>query len=141
MTRKTNIIISSSFLALFLISLFMPVLRFSFGLELNGVFAFIANYTSIMLTENYVDYLKVMLTVTSPILLVVLIIWSFRKKLKTIPLAIVSIICLMGTFSWLFRYAGIDVLQYGYYFWCLLTIVVITFNFLKIFKFKDVENS
>ena len=139
MKRKTNIIISCSFLVLFFISLFLPVLKFSFGFELNGLYSFFANYSSIILTESFMDYLKVMLTVISPILLVVLIIWSFRKTINTIPLVIVSLVCLTGTFSWLFRYSGIDVLQFGYYFWCLLTVGVITFNFLKIFKFKDVE--
>jgi hypothetical protein len=137
MTRKTNIIVSSIFLLGFIISLFLPVLKFSFGIEINGIFAFIANFSSIILTESYLDYLKVMLTVISPVLLVVLIIWSYRNEIKLLPLVIVSIICLLGTFSWLFRYAEANVLMIGYYVWCILTIAVIIFNLLKIFKFKN----
>lgn len=136
MTRKTNIFITVTFAFLLLYSLFMPALKFSFGMDLNGFQSFGANFVRLFLSESYGEYLKVMISVVAPILSVVLIIWSLRKDIKLIPLTLVSIFCLFGISVWLFKYGSIGVLMYGYYFWLVLNVLVIGFNYYKFFNKK-----
>lgn len=140
MTRKTNIIVSSGLLLLFVVSLFLPVMSLSFGLEINGVLGIAANSFRLILTESYTEYLSVMSTVFTPILLLILVIWSFRKQLKMIPLTLLSVFTLIGGISWIFKYGGLDILLFGYYFWLILIIAVVAFNFFKIAKQKNVES-
>lgn len=134
MTKKTNIIVTISFAFLFLYSLFMPALKFSFGMNLNGFQSFGANFARLFLSENYVEYLQVMVSVIAPILTIVLIIWSLRSEIKLIPLTLLSMLCLAGISIWLFKYGSIGVLMYGYYFWLILNVLIIGFNYYKFFR-------
>ncbi len=136
MTKKTNIIVTITFAFLFLYSLFMPALKFSFGMNLNGFQSFGANFARLFLSENYIEYLQVMISVIAPILTIVLIIWSLRSKIKLIPLSLLSILCLAGISVWLFKYGSIGVLMYGYYFWLILNVLIIGFNYFKFFNQK-----
>ena len=136
MSKKTNIIVTISFAFLFLYSLFMPALKFSFGMNLNGFQSFGANFARLFLSENYIEYLQVMISVIAPILTIVLIIWSLRSKIKLIPLSFLSILCLAGISVWLFKYGSIGVLMYGYYFWLILNVLIIGFNYFKFFNQK-----
>lgn len=136
MTRKTNIIVSVVFVIIYLISLFMPIMSFSFGIEITGILGILANMSRLILVESYMDYLAVMGSIFTPILLLILIIWSFRKKLKLLPLSLLSIITLIGGLSWIFKYQGLEILLIGYYTWLLLILLVIAFNYYKYFKLQ-----
>jgi hypothetical protein len=114
-------------------------MKLSFGIEINGILGLFANFFRLILTESYFDYLAVMGTIFTPILLLILIIWSFRLQLKIIPLSILSFLTLIGGISWIFKYGGLDILIFGYYFWLMLIISVIGFNFYKLIKQKDVK--
>lgn len=140
MSKKTNIIISCILSILFIVSLFLPIMKLSFGIEINGFFGLFANFFRLILTESYVEYLSVMGTIFTPIILLILIIWSFREKLKMIPLSILSFLTILGSFSWIIKYGGMDILLFGYYFWLLLIVSVIGFNFFKLTKQKNAES-
>lgn len=139
MNKKTNIIISSILSLLFIVSLFLPIMSLSFGIELNGIMGLAANSFRIILSESYLEYLGVMSTIFTPILLLILIIWSFRQQLKIIPLSILSLMTILGGVSWLFKYGRLDILLFGYYFWLVLILTVIGFNFFKLSKQENVQ--
>lgn len=139
MSRKTNIIISSTFAILFIVSLFLPIMSLSFGVEVTGMLGVAANAFRLALTDSYIDYLGVMSTVFTPILLLILVIWSYRQELRMIPLTLLSVFTLIGGASWIFKYGGLNILLFGYYFWLILIVSVIGFNYFKLTKQKNVE--
>jgi hypothetical protein len=57
-----------------------------------------------------------------------------------IPLSILSFLTILGSFSWIIKYGGMDILLFGYYFWLLLIVSVIGFNFFKLTKQKNAES-
>ena len=115
-------------------------MKLSFGIELNGVFSLAANFFRLILTESYGNYLIIMGTIFTPVLLLILIIWSYRKELKLIPLSLLSTLTVIGGFSWIIKYGGLDILLYGYFFWLTLILCVVGFNFYKFLKQKHVKS-
>jgi hypothetical protein len=111
----------------------------SFGLEVTGMFGIAANAFRLALNDSYIDYLGVMSTVFTPVLLLILVIWSFRQELRMIPLTLLSVFTLIGGASWIFKYGGLNILLFGYYFWLILIVSVIGFNYFKLTKQKNVE--
>ncbi len=136
MTRKTNIIVSIVFVIIFVASLFMPIMSFSFGIEITGILGILANMSRLILVESYADYLAVMGSIFTPILLFILLILSLRKTLKLIRFSLLRIATLIGGLSWVFKYQGLDILLIGYYTWLFLIVVVIAFNYYKFFKLQ-----
>lgn len=132
MTSKLkNIILTSILFILFIIGFFLPVLDFSFGVTLNGFEAFVMQGVSVMSSESYSEYLWKMLLLITPVLDIVLIFWLLRKKLNFYAIAIVGLLVLIGSSSWLLRYGDLGILRIGYYYWLILNILFITLNLIQ----------
>jgi hypothetical protein len=122
------------FTLLFLITFFLPVLHFSFGKDLNGFEAFIFNFTRLFLVQNYIEYLKVVSTVLTSFFVLVMLIWSYRKQVKLIPVVMVGLIALITGLSWAAKYGGQGVLMFGYWVWIGYILLLIGYLLLKIRK-------
>ncbi|MCB9189751.1 MAG: hypothetical protein H6599_10795 [Flavobacteriales bacterium] len=130
-SKQKNIILTSILFILFIIGFFLPVLDFSFGVTLNGFEAFVMQGVSVMSSESYSEYLWKMLLLITPVLDIVLIFWLLRKKLNFYAIAIVGLLVLIGSSSWLLRYGDLGILRIGYYYWLILNILFITLNLIQ----------
>jgi len=131
MTTKDRLI-TGGLLGVFALSMFLPVMRFSFIEEMSGYQAFGANALRLIFVENYLEYLSVMFTVVSPIFLLILIFWTMRPQLKLIPVALLSSVTLFGGVVWLFKYGSQSILLYGYWVWLLLIVATVGVSFWKL---------
>jgi len=132
MKRKSNILISILLTLLFIFCLFLPVVHFVFGKDLIGAEAFVFNFVRLFMVQDFVEYLKVVSTVLSNFFVLVLLIWSFRERLKFIPTLIISILALTTASTWIFKYSDKGVLMFGYWFWLFFIVLLVGFNFYKI---------
>lgn len=127
--QSKHILLTAILLVLFVISFFLPVLDFSFGVTLNGYESFIMQGVSVLSSTTYSEYLwKVFLLIT-PILDLVLIFWMLRKQVNTLAIIIVGVLVTIGAFSWIFRYGSLGILRIGYYYWLVLNLGLIVINF------------
>ncbi len=136
LTTKDRLI-TGGLLGVFTLSMFLPVMRFSFIDEMYGYQAFGANALRLIFVENYLEYLSVIFTVVSPLFLLILIFWTMRPKLKKIPVAILSVATLFGSLVWVFKYGSQSILLYGYWVWLLLIVATIAVSFWKLKQQKN----
>jgi len=139
MKRKSNILISIILTVLFIVCLFLPVVHFVFGKDLMGAEAFVFNFVRLFMVQDFVEYLKVVSTVLSNFFVLVLLIWSYRERLKLVPTLIISILAISTASTWIVKYADKGVLMYGYWVWLFFIVTLIGFNLYKIKSQKSIS--
>ena len=115
MTLKTNRIITIGLALLFILSFLIPALRGPLGIELNGFSVFGANIATVVFVEGFYDYLLFLYTALTNVWVVLLLIWSVRSKVKTVPTLILSLLAVTSALSWKFNMEGDQVLLMGYW--------------------------
>lgn len=139
-SRKKNIIFAAILFCLFIISFFLPVLDFSFGVTLNGFEAFVMQGVSVLSSKDYSEYIWKAFLLSTPILDLVMIFWLLRKDINLVAIVTVGMMVIIGSTSWLFRYGDLDILRIGYYYWLVLNLVLIGINLLVHKKDKVISN-
>ncbi len=134
MTLKTNRIITIGLALLFILSFIMPSLRGPLGIELNGFSVFGANIATVVFVEGFYDYLLFLYTALTNVWVVLLLIWSVRSKVKTVPTLILSLLAVTSALSWKFNMEGDQVLLMGYWLWVISIVLIISFTIYRSFR-------
>jgi len=134
MTLKTNRIITIGLALLFILSFIMPSLRGPLGIELNGFSVFGANIATVVFVEGFYDYLLFLYTALTNVWVVLLLIWSLRSKVKTVPTLILSLLAITSALSWKFNMEGDQVLLMGYWLWVISIVLIISFTIYRSFR-------
>ena len=134
MALKTNRIITIGLALLFILSFLMPALRGPLGIELNGFSVFGANMATLVFVEGLSDYLLFLYTALTNVWVVLLLIWSVRSKVKTVPTLILSLLAVTSAFSWMFNMEVGGVLLMGYWFWVVSIVLIISFAIYRSFR-------
>ena len=134
MTLKTNRIITIGLALLFILSFLIPALRGPLGIELNGFSVFGANIATVVFVEGFYDYLLFLYTALTNVWVVLLLIWSVRSKVKTVPTLILSLLAVTSALSWKFNMEGDGVLLIGYWLWVISIVLIISFTIYRSFR-------
>ena len=134
MTLKTNRIITIGLASLFLLSFLMPALQGPLGIELNGFSVFGANIATVVFVEGFYDYLLFLYTALTNVWVVLLLIWSVRSRVKTVPTLILSLLAVTSALSWKFNMEGDQVLLMGYWLWVISIVLIISFTIYRSFR-------
>ena len=134
MTLKTNRIITIGLASLFLLSFLMPALQGPLGIELNGFSVFGAKIATVVFVEGLSDYLLFLYTALTNLWVVLLLIWSLRSKVKTLPALMLSLLAVTSAFSWKFNMEGDQVLLMGYWLWVISIVLIISFTIYRSFR-------
>jgi len=65
---------------------------------------------------------------------VLLLIWSVRSKVKTVPTLILSLLAITSALSWKFNMEGDQVLLMGYWLWVISIVLIISFAMYRSFR-------
>jgi hypothetical protein len=134
MTLKTNRIITIGLALLFILSFLIPALRGPLGIELNGFSVFGANIATVVFVEGFYAYLLFLFTSLTNVWVVLLLIWSVRSKVKTVPTLILSLLAITSALSWSFNMEGDQVLLIGYWLWVISIVLIISFAIYRSFR-------
>ena len=134
MTLKTNRIITIVLAVLFILSFLMPALRGPLGIKLNGFSVFGVNIATVVFVEGFYDYLLFLFTSLTNVWVVLLLIWSVRSKVKTLPTLILSLLAITSALSWKFNMEGDQVLLIGYWLWVISIVLIISFAIYRSFR-------
>ncbi len=134
MTTKTNRIITIGLALLFLLSFLMPALQGPLGIKLNGFSVFGANMATLVFVEGFYDYLLFLYTALTNVWVILLLIWSVRSKVKTLPILIVSLLAVTSAFSWKFNMEVDGVLLMGYWLWVISIVLIVSFALYRSFR-------
>ncbi len=134
MTLKSNRIITIGLAVLFILSFLMPALQGPLGIELNGFSVFGANIATVVFVEGFYDYLLFLFTSLTNVWVVLLLIWSVRSKVKTVPTLILSLLAITSALSWKFNMEGDQVLLIGYWAWIISILLIISFAIYRSFR-------
>jgi hypothetical protein len=134
MTRKTNRIITIGLALLFILSFLMPALQGPLGIELNGFSVFGANIATIVFVEGFYAYLFFLFASLANVWVVLLLIWSVRRKVKIVPTLILSLLSVTSALSWKFNMEGDGVLLIGYWLWVISIVLIISFTIYRSFR-------
>jgi hypothetical protein len=134
MTLKTNRIITTGLALLFILSFIMPALRGPLGIELNGFSVFGANIATVVFVEGFYAYLLFLYTALTNVWVVLLLIWSVRSKVKTVPTLILSLLAVTSALSWKFNMEGDGVFLMGYWLWVISIVLIISFTIYRSFR-------
>jgi hypothetical protein len=134
MTLKSNRIITIGLAVLFILSFLMPALQGPLGIELNGFSVFGANIATVVFVEGFYGYLLFLFTSLTNVWVVLLLIWSVRSKVKTVPTLILSLLAITSALSWKFNMEGDQVLLMGYWLWVISIVLIISFAMYRSFR-------
>ena len=134
MTTKTNRIITIGLALLFLLSFLMPALQGPLGIKLNGFSVFGANMATLVFVEGFYDYLLFLYTALTNVWVILLLIWSVRSKVKTLPILILSLLAVTSAFSWKFNMEVDGVLLMGYWLWVISIVLIVSFALYRSFR-------
>jgi len=134
MTLKSNRIITIGLAVLFILSFLMPALQGPLGIELNGFSVFGANIATVVFVEGFYGYLLFLFTSLTNVWVVLLLIWSVRSKVKTVPTLILSLLAITSALSWKFNMEGDQVLLMGYWLWVISIVLIISFAIYRSFR-------
>ena len=134
MTLKKNRIITVGLALLFMLSFLMPALQGPLGIKLNGFSVFGANIATVVFAEDFYDYLLFLHTALTNLWVVLLLIWSLRIKVKTIPTFILSLLAFTSALSWKFNMEGDQALLIGYWAWIISILLIISFAIYRSFR-------
>jgi hypothetical protein len=119
---------------LFILSFLMPALQGPLGIELSGFSVFGANIATLVFVEGFYAYLLFLYTALTNVWVVLLLIWSVRSKVKTVPTIILSLLAVTSALSWKFNMEVDGVLLMGYWFWVISIILIISFAIYRSFR-------
>ena len=134
MKLKKNRIITAGLALLFILSFLMPALQGPLGIKLNGFSVFGANIATVVFAEDFYDYLLFLHTALTNVWVVLLLIWSLRAKVKTVPALILSFLSFTSALSWKFNMEGNQVLLIGYWVWVISILLIISFVIYRSFR-------
>ena len=134
MSAKTNRIITIGLAVLFMLSFILPSLRGPLGIELSGFSVFVANIAMVIFVEDFYDYLLFLYTALTNVWVVLLLIWSARTKVKTVPVFILSLLTFTSALSWKFNMEGGQLLLMGYWVWIISIVLIISFAIYRSFR-------
>ena len=134
MKRNTNKIITFLIAGLFALSFVLPALQGPAGVKLNGFLVFLTHLATINFVESFGEYVLFLFTALTNLWVVILLIWSYRKKVKLIPVICLGVLSLSSTFFWLFSMESMSVLLVGYWVWLFSVLAVVSFNLFKAFS-------
>ena len=134
MTLKTNRIITIVLAVLFILSFLMPALRGPLGIKLNGFSVFGVNIATFVFVEGFYDYLLFLFTALTNVWVVLLLIWSVRSKVKTLPTLMLSLLAITSALSWKFNMEGDQVLLMGYWLWVISIVLIISFAIYRSYR-------
>ena len=134
MTRKTNRIITIGLALLFTLSFLMPALQGPLGIELSGFSVFVAKIATVIFVEGFYAYLLFLFTALTNVWIVLLLIWSLRSNVKTVPTLILSLLSVTSALSWKFNMEGDGVLLMGYWLWVISIVLIISFTIYRSFR-------
>ena len=134
MTLKTNRIITIGLALLFILSFLMPALQGPLGIELNGFSVFVAKIATVVFVDDFYAYLLFLFTALTNLWVVLLLIWSLRRKVKIVPTLILSLLAVTSALSWSFNMEGDQVLLMGYWFWVISIVLIISFTIYRSFR-------
>ena len=134
MTTKTNRIITIGLAMLFILSFLMPALQGPLGIELNGFSVFVAKIATVVFVEGLSAYLLFLFTALTNVWIVLLLIWSLRRKVKIVPTLILSLLAITSALSWKFNMEGDGVLLIGYWLWVISIVLIINFTIYRSFR-------
>lgn len=115
---------------LYVLSFFLPVLRFSLGVKLSGWEVTALHFSEFAFVGSISEYVGFLFTALVNFWIVGLIIGFFTGGNK-IYLALLSILAILSSFSWLFSLEHSSVLLFGYYVWLLSIILIVLGRILK----------
>ena len=119
---------------LFIVSFLMPALQGPLGIELNGFSVFVANLATVVFVEGLSAYLLFLFTALTNVWIVLLLIWSLRRKVKIVPTLILSLLAITSALSWKFNMEGDGLLLIGYWFWVISIVLIISFTIYRSFR-------
>jgi hypothetical protein len=134
MTPRVNMKITIGLALLFILSFLMPALQGPLGIELSGFSVFGANIATLVFVEGFYAYLLFLYTALTNVWVVLLLIWSVRSKVKTLPTIILSLLAVTSALSWKFNMEVDGVLLMGYWFWVISIILIISFAIYRSFR-------
>ena len=134
MKLKKNRIITAGLALLFILSFLMPALQGPLGIKLNGFSVFGANIATVVFAEDFYDYILFLHTALTNAWVVLLLIWSLRGKVKTVPTLILSFLSFTSALSWKFNMEGDQVLLMGYWLWVISIVLIISFAIYRSFR-------
>ena len=134
MTSKTNRIITIGLALLFILSFLMPALQGPLGIELNGFSVFVAKIATVVFVDDFYAYLLFLFTALTNLWVVLLLIWSLRRKVKIVPTLILSLLAITSALSWKFNMEGDGLLLIGYWFWVISIVLIISFTIYRSFR-------
>ena len=134
MTTKTNRIITIGLAMLFILSFLMPALQGPLGIKFNGFSVFVANLATVVFVEGLSAYLLFLFTALTNVWIVLLLIWSLRRKVKIVPTLILSLLAITSALSWKFNMEGDGVLLIGYWLWVISIVLIINFTIYRSFR-------
>ena len=135
MRIKTNRIITVGLALLFILSFVLPSLRGPLGIELSGFSVFGANIAAVVFVEDFYDYFLFLYTALTNVWVVLLLIWSVRVKVKTVPTIILSVLAITSSFSWMFKMEQLGVFLVGYYLWVISVLLITSFTLYRSLRF------
>ena len=115
---------------LYILSFFLPVLKFSLGLKLTGWEVTALHFSEFAFIHSVTEYLGFLFTTLIHFWVIGLILGFFTGG-KKIYLILLALLALLSSFSWFFILENPSVLLFGYYVWLLSIVLIISSRFLS----------
>jgi len=125
MTKTLNKALTFIIAGLFILSFMLPTLQGPMGVKLNGLMTYGVHLATINFIEGFSDYIMFLFTALTNLWVVLLLIWSVRKKVKLLPSLILGLLAIVSALSWKFSMQESGVLLIGYWIW-VVSIISIT---------------
>ena len=117
-------------LIIYIISFFLPVIKFSLGVKLSGWRAIGVHFSEFAFLNSVPEYFSFLFTALANFWIVGLIV-GFLIGRNTIYLILLSVLALLSSLSWFFILEHSSVLLFGYYIWILSIVIIIISRFMK----------
>lgn len=117
-------------LILYIISFFLPTLKFSLGVNLSGWEAVGIHFFSFAFINTISEYFSFLFTALANFWVVGLIV-GFLIGRNTIYLILLSVLALISSLSWFVILEHSSVLLFGYYIWILSITLIIVSRFMN----------
>lgn len=115
---------------LYILSFFLPVLKFSLGLKLTGWEVTALHFSEFAFIDSVSEYFSFLFTALIHFWVIGLIIGFFTGANK-VYLILLSLLGLLSSFSWFFILEHPSVLLFGYYIYLISIILIIISRFMK----------
>lgn len=124
MKKLKPIYLFSGGVVLYILSFFLPVLKFSLGVKLLGWEVTALHFSEFAFVHSVSEYVSYLFTALVNFWVIGLILGYFTGGTR-VYLALLSILALLASFSWLVNFEHTSVLLVGYYVWLLSIVLII----------------